>query len=45
MHVGRLSPRGIAILVIKTDELIPDALLPEINAVMGEDFDARLITL
>jgi D-3-phosphoglycerate dehydrogenase len=45
MHVGRLSPRGIAIIVIKTDEPIPDALLPEINAVLGENFQARLITL
>ncbi len=45
MHVGRLDPRGIAIIVIKTDEAIPDALLPEINAILGENFQARLITL
>ncbi len=45
MHVGRLTPRGVAIIVIKTDEIIPDALLPEINAMLGEDFKARTITL
>ncbi len=45
MHVGRLTPRGVAIIVIKTDEAIPDALLPQINALLGEDFQARIITL
>ena len=45
MHVGRLSPRGIAILVIKTDEPIPEHLLPEINEVVGEQFRSRLIAL
>ena len=45
MHVGRSTPRGVAIIVIKTDEVIPAALLPEINAVLGEDFNARTITL
>lgn len=45
MHVGRLTPRGVAIIVIKTDEAIPDALLPEINATLGENFKARTITL
>ncbi len=45
MHVGRLSPRGIAILVIKTDEPIPEDLLPEINEVVGEQFRVRFITL
>ncbi len=45
MHVGRSTPRGVAIIVIKTDEVIPAALLPEINAVLGEDFKARTITL
>ena len=45
MHVGRLSPRGIAIIVIKTDEPIPTTLLPEINTILGENFQARLITM
>jgi len=45
MHVGRLDPRGVAIIVLKTDEAIPAALLPEINAILGEDFHARTITL
>ncbi len=45
MHVGRLTPRGIAIIVINTDEPIPNALLPQINAILGEDFRARLINL
>ncbi len=45
MHVGRLTPRGVAIIVLKTDEPIPDALLPEINAILGDGFEARIITL
>jgi len=45
MHVGRLSPRGVAIIVLKTDEPIPDSLLPEINALLGENFQARIIWL
>ena len=45
MHVGRLTPRGIAIIVLNTDEPIPNALLPKINAILGEDFRARLINL
>ena len=45
MHVGRLSPRGVAIIVLKTDEPIPVSLLPEINAVLGDRFEAKLITL
>jgi len=45
MHVGRLNPRGVAIIVLKTDEPIPDALLPDINAILGEHFQARIITL
>jgi D-3-phosphoglycerate dehydrogenase len=45
MHVGRLDPRGTAIIVLKTDEPIPDALLPEINVILGEDYHARTITL
>jgi len=45
MHVGRLTPRGVAIIVLKTDESIPDALLPEINAILGENFHARIISL
>jgi len=45
MHVGRLSPRGVAIIVLKTDEPIPEALLPEINAMLGDNFKARLIHL
>jgi hypothetical protein len=45
MHVGRLSPRGVAIIVLKTDEPIPEALLPQINAVLGDGFEARIIVL
>ena len=45
MHVGRLSPRGVAIIVLKTDEPIPSSLLPEINMVLGDRFEAKLITL
>jgi D-3-phosphoglycerate dehydrogenase len=45
MHVGRMNPRGVAILVLKTDEPIPDTLLPEINVILGENFEARTITL
>ena len=45
MHVGRLTPRGVAIIVLKTDEPIPSALLPEINAILGDGFEARIITL
>ncbi len=45
MHVGRLSPRGVAIIVLKTDEPIPETLLPQINAILGDGFQARLITL
>ncbi len=44
MHVGRMTPRGVAIIVIKTDESIPDVLLPEINAILGKNQEARLIT-
>ena len=44
MHVGRLGPRGVAIIVLKTDEAIPDALLPEINDILGENFRARIIS-
>jgi D-3-phosphoglycerate dehydrogenase len=45
MHVGRQTPRGVAIIVLKTDEPIPPALLPELNSILGDSFGARLITL
>ncbi|HHB90326.1 MAG TPA: phosphoglycerate dehydrogenase [Anaerolineae bacterium] len=45
MHVGRLTPRGVAIIVLKTDEPIPSTLLPQINAILGRDFEARIIDL
>jgi len=45
MHVGRTTPRGEAIIVLKTDEPIPAGLLPQINAILGDGFEARCVTL
>ena len=45
MHVGRQAPRGVAIIVLKTDEAIPATLLPQINEILGSDFSARIIAL
>ncbi len=34
MHVGRRSPRGEAIMVLNTDEPVPDHLIPAIDAIV-----------
>ncbi|RME81370.1 MAG: phosphoglycerate dehydrogenase [Caldilineae bacterium] len=44
MHVGRRAPRGEAIMVLRTDEPVPESLLPEINRVIASH-QARVISL
>ncbi len=44
MHVGRRSPRGKAIMVINTDEPVPEKILPAINDIIATH-KARTILL